>query len=308
MTAPLHEVSARAPAKINLSLRVGPLRPDGYHTLATVFHAVDLDDVVTATAVTGDAVSVEVVDERGADVPGVPRDESNLAVRAAMLVRAEAGMPGRGVHLTVRKSIPVAGGMAGGSADAAAALVACGALWETGFDRDRLVPLAARLGSDVPFALFGGTAVGTGRGERIEPVSAPHPLHWIVARSTAGLSTPEVYAALDRLRADAEVAGPRIDARLVGVLERGLVGALGLLADNDLEPAVLALRPELRQSLDGGRRAGALAAMVSGSGPSLVFLVDPRRAATVAREVARRPGVADVRHAIGPAPGAGLVR
>ncbi len=308
MTAPAHEVTARAPAKINLSLRVGPPRPDGYHPLATVFHAVDLDDVVTATAVDGGAVTVDVVDEHGATVPGVPRDDSNLAVRAALLLRAEAGLAGRGVHLTVRKSIPVAGGMAGGSADAAATLVACDALWATGFGRDRLVGLAARLGSDVPFALFGGTAIGTGRGEQVEPVSAPHPLHWVVARSSTGLSTPAVYAALDGLRADVGAVDPRIDPRLVRVLERGLVGALGLLADNDLEPAVLRLRPALRQTLDAGRRAGAIAAMVSGSGPTLVFLVDLRRAATVARAVARGPEVADVRHATGPAPGAGLVR
>ena len=212
MTAPAHEVTARAPAKINLSLRVGPRRPDGYHPLATVFHAVDLDDVVTAKAIDVDAVTVEVVDEHGAAVPGVPRDGSNLAVRAALLLRDEAAMAGRGVHLTVRKSIPVAGGMAGGSADAAATLVACDALWATGFGRDRLVGLAARLGSDVPFALFGGTAIGTGRGEQVEPVSAPHPLHWVVARSSTGLSTPAVYAALDGLRADAGAVDPRIDA------------------------------------------------------------------------------------------------
>jgi len=299
-------VTARAPAKINLSLRVGALRPDGYHTLATVFHAVHLDDLVTATAVAGGEVTVEVADEHGVPVPGVPLDEANLAVRAALWLREASGVPERGVHLAVRKSIPVAGGMAGGSADAAAALVACAELWGT--DLDPLARVAAMLGSDVPFALTGGCAIGTGRGEHLETLSAvPVPLHWVLALAGTGLSTPAVYAALDELRGADQGAEPRIDLRLVTALERSLVGALGMLLDNDLEAAVLGLRPALADTLAAGRQAGARAGLVSGSGPTLAFLVDAHRAATVARAVARQPGVADVRHVTGPAPGAALV-
>ena len=312
MTAATAAVTARAPAKINLSLRVGPLRADGYHTLATVFHAVHLDDLVTATPVDGGAVTVAVADEHGDPVPGVPADESNLAVRAALRLREAAGLPRAGVHLAVRKSIPVAGGMAGGSADAAASLVACAKLWETGSTREHLASLAALLGADVPFALLGGCAVGTGRGEHLEPLSVRAALHWVLAWSDTGLSTPSVFSVLDRLRAERAVTPPQIDPpqidpRLVTALERGLVGAVGMLVDNDLEEAALELRPMLATPLAAGRQAGARAGLVSGSGPTLVFLVDAQRAARVARAVAREPGVAGVRHVTGPAPGAALV-
>ncbi len=301
-------VTVRAPAKINLSLRVGPRRPDGSHALSTVFHAVQLDEVVTATAVDGDEVTVEVRDEHGGSVPGVPEDAANLAVRAALLVRDEAGLGSAGAHLAVRKATPVAGGMAGGSADAAAALVACARLWATGFDQQRLLALAARLGSDVPFALVAGTAIGTGRGERLEPVTmGPRRLHWVLALAATGLSTPAVYQALDDLRADRPVRDPVTDPRLVTALERGLVGALGMLVDNDLQDAVFALRPALRQTLAAGLEAGARGGLVSGSGPTLAFLVDPRRSAPVVRVLARQPGVADVRQVTGPVPGAALV-
>lgn len=307
MSADRTQRTARAPAKVNLSLRVGPPRPDGYHELATVFHAVHLDDLVTATAAEDNRVTVEVSDEFGAVVPGVPADASNLAVRAALLLRDQLAPAARGVHLSVRKSIPVAGGMAGGSADAAATLVACAALWQTGLERADLVPLAARLGSDVPFALCGGTALGTGRGERLAPVATTGRLHWVLAQAETGLSTPAVYTVLDGLRAHRQVPDPGIDPRLLEVLERGLVGALGLLVDNDLEPAVVELRPGLLRTLAAGRSAGARAGLVCGSGPSLVFLVDPRSAAPVARALAVQPDVAGVRHLTGPAPGAELV-
>ena len=302
---PVRAVTARAPAKINLSLRVGPRRRDGYHALATVFHAVHLDEVVTATAVDDDAVTVAVHDEHGAAVAGVPGDASNLAVRAALLLRAEAGLPHQGAHLAVRKTVPVAGGMAGGSADAAATLVACAALWDTGFGHDRLLALAARLGSDVPFALTGGTAVGTGRGDRVRPLSvSPRTYSWVLARSATGLSTPAVYAAFDGLRAGRAAREPAVDPRLVTALEQGRVEALGTLLDNDLQEAVLELRPPLRHTLAAGLDAGARAGQVSGSGPTLMFFVDPGRSAAVCRALARQPDVAGVHLVTGPAPGA----
>ncbi len=298
--------TARAPAKLNLGLRVGPPGDDGYHQLATVFHAVDLDDQVTALDRDDDEVTVEVADANGRPVPGVPQDATNLAVRAARLLRAGLGHA-RGVHLRVRKEVPVAGGMAGGSADAAAALVACAALWDDGLDPAALQTLAARLGSDVPFALLGGTAVGTGRGHLLEPVAAPTTLHWVVAVCAAGLSTPQVYARLDELRGDGPVSPPQPDAVLVAALRAGDVAAVAARLHNDLEAAALDLRPELADVLSVGLAAGAHAGVVSGSGPTVALLVDDDVADPVSSAVRFAPGVTDALRVFGPAPGAALV-
>ena len=197
------EVIAHAPAKINLVLGVGPERPDGYHELATVFQAVSLVDEVAVAL--DDRVSVTV---EGPESDGVPSDGSNLAVRAARLLAERTGVDD-GVRIRIRKGIPVAGGMAGGSADAAAALLACDAVWRTGLTREELGGLAAELGSDVPFALFGGTAVGAGRGERLTPALARGEYHWVVALAGQGLRTPDVFAHLDRMRAGRPVADPK---------------------------------------------------------------------------------------------------
>ena len=191
-------VSVRVPAKVNLQLAVGPPRPDGYHGLVSVFHAVSLFDEVTVEPAGRDGVTVT---GEGAD--RVPAGRDNLALRAAAALRAavrdRAGGPGR-VHVTIAKKIPVAAGLAGGSADAAAALVACNELWGSGLTQQQLLEIAATVGSDVAFALLGGTAVGRGRGEQLTPALAPATqYHWVLALADGQLSTPEVYAALDRL-------------------------------------------------------------------------------------------------------------
>src|SRR3954453_12527551 len=192
-------VTARAPAKVNLHLAVGPLRDDGYHDLTTVFHAIGLFDEVTVTRAS--ALSVTVEGEGAGDVPA---DSSNLAAKAVLALAEECGQdPAVAVHL--RKGIPVAGGCAGGSADAAAALVACDLLWGLGCSRERLDEIGARLGSDVPFALHGGPALGTGRGEHLTPVLGAGTYSWVLALAEGGLSTPRVYGELDRLRADGPV-------------------------------------------------------------------------------------------------------
>ena len=157
-------VRVRAPGKINVFLEVGCLQDDGYHELATAFQALSLFEEVVASH--ADGFSMAVTGTVALD--GVPVDDRNLALRAARLLATETGYPG-GVHLDVHKQVPVAGGMGGGSADAAAALVACDALWETGLSSSELHRLAARLGADVPFALMGGTAIGAGRGDRRAP-------------------------------------------------------------------------------------------------------------------------------------------
>jgi 4-diphosphocytidyl-2-C-methyl-D-erythritol kinase len=296
------EVVARAPAKINLALGVGPLRPDGFHELATVYHAVSLLDEVAV--VPDDRVTVTV---EGPESDRVPCDGSNLAVRAALLLAERTGV-GLGARIRIRKGIPVAGGMAGGSADAAAALVACDSLWGTGLTREELSDLAAELGSDVPFSLFGGTAIGSGRGERLSPALARGEYHWVVALADHGLRTPQVYAQLDRMREGNRVPDPEVPDLLMQALRSGDPATLATCLTNDLQPAACALAPGLQRTLDVGRDAGALAGLVSGSGPTMVFLVTgPEQALDVAVGLAAAGRVRDVRRVHGPVPGARIV-
>ena len=262
-------VSVRVPGKINLQLGVGRLEADGYHQVATVLHAVSLFDEVTATPAESERVALTV---RGSAAEGVPTGESNLAVRAARLLAMRAGVRG-GVELLLHKEIPVAAGMGGGSADAAAALVACDALWGTSLPRAELMSLAAELGSDVPFALVGGTVVGSGRGEQLTPALARGQYHWVLALSEHGLSTPAVYAEFDRLTSGRVRTEPRISDRLMQALRSGDGAALGVALQNDLQAAACSLRPGLCDLVDIGREYGALGGLVSGSGPTVAFLV-----------------------------------
>jgi 4-diphosphocytidyl-2-C-methyl-D-erythritol kinase len=296
------EVTARAPAKVNLYLGVSAPRRDGYHDLATVFHALDLGDEVRARRADHGQVTVSVT---GHHADGVPVDETNLAVGAAHALARYAGVDG-GVHLTLVKNIPVAGGLAGGSADAAAALVACDALWDTGCGRAELTTLAARLGSDVPFALHGGTVLGSGRGERLAPVIATGRLHWVVAVAAEGLSTPAVYAELDALRGrDAAVPPPQVPPGLLTALRSADSRGVAAHLANDLQQAALRLRPALARTLAAGRDLGALGGLVSGSGPTVVFLaVDEDAAATLADDLLDAGVCVDALVTSGPAHGA----
>ncbi|MDR0344972.1 MAG: 4-(cytidine 5'-diphospho)-2-C-methyl-D-erythritol kinase [Nocardiopsaceae bacterium] len=312
-------VTARVPAKVNLQLTVGPVRPDGYHDLVTVFHAVSLYDEVTVTPAQRDSVTVT-----GEGAGEVPLDGSNLALRAAAAL-SEAAAPGkrraRGVAIRIRKRIPVAAGLAGGSANAAAALVACNELWRIGLSQPELAEIAAGLGADVTFALIGGTAVGLGRGEQVTPALVSGSYHWVLAFADGALSTPEVYAAADRLRTardgrGAGTGGPRKpvdaahepDSALLAALRAGDPAAVGRNLSNDLQPAALGLRPGLRRALAAGREFGALGAIVSGSGPTCAYLA---RDAHHAREIAvalTGTGVCrSVARVLGPAPGAVIV-
>lgn len=267
-TASTDAVTVRAPAKINLSLCCGPLRPDGFHDLLTVYQAVSLYDDVSVTE--ADHLELSVVGEGAADVP-VGHD--NLAARAVI---ALAELVGRrpDVSISISKGIPVAGGMAGGSADAAATLVACDALWRTAVPIDELLRVAADLGSDVPFSVVGGTALGTGRGERVEALPAAGTCHWVIVMADGGLSTPVVFAETDRLRTR-DVAlrhtGP-VPAEVLAALATGEAATLAAVLGNDLQPAALSLRPDLSDTLTAGLERGALAALVSGSGPTCLFL------------------------------------
>ena len=292
-------VIVRTPAKVNLQLSVGPLRPDGYHELLTVFHALSLEDTVTASE--GSGVTLTMTGE-GAEK--LPTDESNLAHQAAVLLAHDAGIEPN-VTLHIDKQIPIAGGMAGGSADAAGTLVACDALWRLGYDREQLSGLAAQLGSDVPFALHGGNAIGRGRGEEITPILGRGEFHWVLALADGGLSTPEVYRRCDELRGDEQVVDPDIADELLQALRSGDADQLAGALHNDLQTAALSLRPQLRGLLESGIEFGALAGLVSGSGPTCAFLVrDGEHALDVAVALTATGACRTVKRASGPGSGA----
>jgi 4-diphosphocytidyl-2-C-methyl-D-erythritol kinase len=274
-------VTVRAPAKINLHLGVGAPREDGFHPLVTVYQAVGLCDDVTVARSPGWTLGVTVPDWIDADA--VPVTGDNIVDRAARLLAQHRGIASQ-ASVSIAKSIPVAGGMAGGSADAAAALVALDRLWELETPDDDLLRLAAELGSDVPFALLGGTALGTGRGELVEPVPDPSTWWWVVVPSARGLSTPDVYRRFDELSPDAPTEP--LDARAVLLaLSTGDPEILAGALHNDLEHAALDLRPDLADLLELGEGSGALRGLVSGSGPTCVFLAED---ADAARAVAGR--------------------
>lgn len=295
-------VIVRAPSKVNLHLGVGDVRADGYHELTTVFQALSLsDDLELAPAA---SLTVRVSGE-GADE--VPTDRTNLVWKAAVRIAHLAGRAPL-VEIAINKGIPVAGGMAGGSADAAAALVGLNELWDVGLTRDELFSVATELGSDVPFALHGGTALGTGRGERLLPVLSRNTFHWVLALAKGGLSTPDVFAELDRLR---EIGNPpRLGEpqELMQALASGDPKQLAPLLGNDLQAAALSLEPELRRTLRAGVGAGALAGLVSGSGPTCAFLCGSEDdAVAVAAELAGAGVCRSVRTASGPVPGARII-
>lgn len=304
---PTGSVTVRVPGKVNLYLEVGDRRDDGYHELTTVFHAVSLLDEVTVR--NADMLSLEMSGE-GAE--SLPADERNLAWQAAELMAEHVGRA-PDVAITIDKSIPVAGGMAGGSADAAAVLVAMNTLWELGVPRRDLHTLAARLGSDVPFALHGGTALGTGRGEELATVLARTTFHWVLAFADGGLSTPAVFTEIDRLRESAgpdREAPPRLDdpEPVLAALASGDAAQLAPLLGNDLQPAALSLDPGLRRTLRAGTEAGALAGIVSGSGPTCAFLcASAGQAVDVGAQLAGAGVCRTVRVASGPVQGARVV-
>ena len=290
-----HSVTATAPGKINVCLRVGPLGDDGYHDVATIYQAVSLLEEVTATESDGFTASFS----GPIDTSHLTVDESNLVIRAARAVAAASGYTG-GADIQVVKRVPIAGGMGGGSADAAATLVAVDALWGTNLGAAKLSEIAATLGADVPFALHGGTALGLGRGDVLSPVLAKSSFHWVLVLNNAGLSTPDVFRQLDRHRAEHSIeietvaVDPSVETELLQALRTGDAIALAEYLRNDLQAAALQLMPHLGETLEFGETHGALAGIVSGSGPTIALLVaDEDSAADLAASL-----TADGRNAI----------
>jgi 4-diphosphocytidyl-2-C-methyl-D-erythritol kinase len=293
------------PAKVNLQLSVGPLGSDGFHEVTTVFQAISLfDDVTVATAPDGDGINISI---SGQTSSGVPADSSNLAVKAAELMIKNYDLPAD-LIIKLKKEIPVAGGMAGGSADAAGVIVGLDSLFELGLSRDEMEIVGSKIGSDVPFSICGGVAIGTGRGDQITPALSKGSYNWVLALSGQGLSTPSVYQECDRLREGLSISAPLVSEPLMQALRAGDAKALGKALTNELQPAACSLRPALRLVLDVGIDYGALGGIVSGSGPTVAFLVsDDEHAMDLTVALSASGVVSSVVRAIGPAHGARII-
>jgi 4-diphosphocytidyl-2-C-methyl-D-erythritol kinase len=298
-------VTARVPAKVNLQLSVGPLGSDGFHEVTTVFQAISLfDDVTVATAKKGEGIKISIT---GQTSGGVPADNSNLAVKAAQLMIKTYDLP-EDLVIKLKKEIPVAGGMAGGSADAAGVIVGLDSLFELGLSRDVMESVGSKIGSDVPFSICGGVAIGTGRGDQITPALAKGSYNWVLALSGQGLATPSVYQECDRLREGLSIAPPVVSEPLMQALRAGDAKALGKSLTNELQPAACSLRPTLRLVLDVGIDYGALGGIVSGSGPTVAFLVsDDEHAMDLTVALSSSGVVSSVVRITGPAHGARII-
>jgi 4-diphosphocytidyl-2-C-methyl-D-erythritol kinase len=298
-------VVVRVPAKVNLQLSVGPLQADGFHEVTTVFQALALyDDVTVKYAEPGSGITLTL---SGSTTKGVPTDSTNLAYRAAQLMIDTHDLDSD-IAIHIKKEIPVAGGMAGGSADAAAVIVAIDALFDLGLSRDTMEKLGSQLGSDVPFSITGGISIGRGRGDEITPVLARGSYFWVLAMSSQGLSTQAVYEECDRLRTGLDIARPLVNDAMLQALRAGDAVALGKSLTNDLQAAACSLRPALRLVLDVGHDYGALGSIVSGSGPTVAFLVeDEEKALDLTVALSASGVVAGIARAIGPTHGARVV-
>jgi len=293
------------PAKVNLQLSVGPLGSDGFHEVTTVYQAISLfDDVTVATAPDGEGIKISI---SGQTSSGVPADNSNLAVKAAELMIKNYDLP-TDLIIKLKKEIPVAGGMAGGSADAAGVIVGLDSLFELGLSRDEMEIVGSKIGSDVPFSICGGVAIGTGRGDQITPALAKGSYNWVLALSGQGLSTPSVYQECDRLREGLSISSPAVSEQLMQSLRAGDAKALGKSLTNELQSAACSLRPALRLVLDVGVDYGALGGIVSGSGPTVAFLVsDDDHAMDLTVALSASGVVSSVVRATGPAHGARII-
>ncbi|MEI6220010.1 MAG: 4-(cytidine 5'-diphospho)-2-C-methyl-D-erythritol kinase [Actinomycetes bacterium] len=298
-------VVVRVPGKVNLQLSVGPLDSDGYHEVTTVFQAISIyDDVTVRFAEPGSGITLEI---SGTTASGVPNDSTNLAYQAAQLMIDRHDLDSD-IAIHIKKEIPVAGGMAGGSADAAAVIVAFDALYELGMSRDGMEKIGAELGSDVPFAITGGIAIGRGHGDHLTPVLARGSYNWVLAMAPQGLSTQAVYNECDRLRTGLDISRPQVGDQILQALRAGDSVMVGKSLSNDLQSAACSLRPALRLVLDVGIDYGAQGAIVSGSGPTVAFLVaDEERALDLTVALSASGVVAGVIRATGPTFGARVI-
>jgi 4-diphosphocytidyl-2-C-methyl-D-erythritol kinase len=302
---PVKSVTVRVPAKVNLQLSVGPKEADGYHNLVSVFQAISIfDDITIKLGEPGSGLTISV---SGDQTHGVPADANNLAAKAVSLISKEYDLT-VDAHIEIKKSIPVAGGMAGGSADAAGTIIGIDYLYSLDMTREEMIEIAAKIGSDVPFMLSGGTAIGTGHGDQLTAALSRGTYHWVLAVSTVGLSTPAVYAECDRLRGELEIVEPQTNEALMQSLLAADAPGVGAALVNDLQLAACSLRPAIRLVLDVGQEYGALGAIVSGSGPTVAFLVaDQDSGLDLAVALTSSGVVGSVVQAYGPVAGAKVI-
>ncbi|CAB4572520.1 MAG: 4-(cytidine 5'-diphospho)-2-C-methyl-D-erythritol kinase [Actinobacteria bacterium] len=302
---PVKSVTVRVPAKVNLQLSVGPKEADGYHNLVSVFQAISVfDDITIKLGEPGSGLTISVI---GDQTHGVPADANNLAAKAVSLISKEYDLT-VDAHIEIKKSIPVAGGMAGGSADAAGTIIGIDYLYSLDMTREEMTEIAAKIGSDVPFMLSGGTAIGTGHGDQLTAALSRGTYHWVLAVSTVGLSTPAVYAECDRLRGELEIVEPQTNEALMQSLLAADAPGVGAALVNDLQLAACSLRPAIRLVLDVGQEYGALGAIVSGSGPTVAFLVaDQDSGLDLAVALTSSGVVGSVVQAYGPVAGAKVI-
>ena len=302
---PAKSVTVRVPAKVNLQLSVGPKEADGYHNLVSVFQAISIfDDIIIKLGEPGSGLTISVT---GDQTHGVPADANNLAAKAVSLISKEYDLT-VDAHIEIKKSIPVAGGMAGGSADAAGTIIGIDYLYSLDMTREEMTEIAAKIGSDVPFMLSGGTAIGTGHGDQLTAALSRGTYHWVLAVSTVGLSTPAVYAECDRLRGELEIVEPQTNEALMQSLLAADAPGVGAALVNDLQLAACSLRPAIRLVLDVGQEYGALGAIVSGSGPTVAFLVaDQDSGLDLAVALTSSGVVGSVVQAYGPVAGAKVI-
>ena len=302
---PVKSVTVRVPAKVNLQLSVGPKEADGYHNLVSVFQAISIfDDITIKLGEPGSGMTISV---SGDQTHGVPADANNLAAKAVSLISKEYDLT-VDAHIEIKKSIPVAGGMAGGSADAAGTIIGIDYLYSLDMTREEMIEIAAKIGSDVPFMLSGGTAIGTGHGDQLTAALSRGTYHWVLAVSTVGLSTPAVYTECDRLRGELDIVEPQTNEALMQSLLAADAPGVGAALVNDLQLAACSLRPAIRLVLDVGQEYGALGAIVSGSGPTVAFLVaDQDSGLDLAVALTSSGVVGSVVQAYGPVAGAKVI-
>lgn len=298
-------VVVRVPGKINLQLSVGPLEKTGFHEVATVFQAVSLfDDVIVKSGTPNTGITIKI---SGENTEHIPIDQNNLAFKAAELM-AKKYKVSADLSIHLKKSIPVAGGMAGGSANAAGVIVGIDAIYNLGLKRDDMEKIGREIGSDVPFAISGGIAIGTGKGDQITPALSRGSYHWVLALSSSGLSTPAVYNECDRLREGMSIIAPSVSEPLMQALRSGDAKELGKSLSNDLQAAACSLRPALRLILDVGMDYGALGGLVSGSGPTVAFLAaDEEHSLDLIVALKTSGVVGNVLHVGGPVHGARVI-
>ncbi|MDO5672045.1 MAG: 4-(cytidine 5'-diphospho)-2-C-methyl-D-erythritol kinase [Actinomycetaceae bacterium] len=300
-------VTADAPGKVNLILRVTGLDAQtGYHELLTVFHCLNLREVVRLSVRADEKVTVQTVPgpSFAGALPSGLDGPDNLAVRAVQSLRHYAQDQGKdapGIDIHITKNIPVAGGMAGGSADACAALVAANELLGLNMNREELARFGVSIGADVPYGLWGEQSLGVGFGNDIRPLDAGPTRHWVFLSSSRGLSTPVVFGEYDRLELHNGFNEQRrsLEDKVLGAL-RGDNPILEVI-ENDLQAPALRLRPELEDVIAAAKEAGAVSAFVSGSGPTIAALCESEAAAKdLAATVASHPEVCEAIVATGP--------